>query len=82
MEGGRKVSHRHIENGVSERMTMIIWSSWEVGGDIQSWLDEMAIRITQLVKMRSSEHNHLSSDLIKVLPWSGGLAWGHFSFSI
>lgn len=65
-EGEDKVSQRQIGNRGSERtITMIIWSSQKDSGIQSSQLDEMALKIIQLVKERSSEHNYLAS-----LSWS------------
>lgn len=61
-EGEDKVSQRQTGNRGSERtITMIIWSSLKDGGIQSSQLDEMALKIIQLVKERSSEHNYLAS---------------------
>lgn len=61
-EGEDKVSQRQIGNRGSERtITMIIWSSQKDSGIQSSQLDEMALKIIQLVKERSSEHNYLAS---------------------
>lgn len=61
-EGEEKVSQRQIGNRGSERtITMIIWSSQKDGGIQSSQLGGMALKIIQLVKERSSEHNYLAS---------------------
>lgn len=61
-EGEDKVSQRQTGNrGLERTITMIIWSSQKDGGIQSSQLDEMALKIIQLVKERSSEHNYLTS---------------------
>lgn len=51
-----KLSYRCIENGGSDRMaTMTFWSSQMDGGIQSSQLDDMGVKITQLMKVRSLE---------------------------
>lgn len=54
--GVDKSSYRCIENGGSEKMAiMTFWSSQKDGGIQSSQLDDMAVKITQLKKVRSLE---------------------------
>lgn len=67
-EGEEKVSRRQIRNRGSERtITMIIWSSQKDGGIQSSQLDEMALKIIQLVNEREILRTQLSRKFILIL---------------